>query len=96
MGHLNQTIARRANDEDSCKGRFWKSRFKMQTILDLKALIRSLCYVDLNPVRAKMSKTPEVSDYTSVKRRLRYRQNGLMPFSSKSSPPLDPDQHSLG
>jgi len=95
MGHLNQTIARRANKEDDCKGRFWESRFKLQAILDLKALLRSLCYVDLNPVRAKMSKTPEESDYTSVKRRLRYRKNGLMPFSESSSPPLDPHQNNL-
>lgn len=93
MGHLNQTVARRANKEDDCKGRFWESRFKLQAILDFKALIRSLCYVDLNPVRAKMSKTPEESDYTSVKRRLRYKKSGLIPFREKFSAGVDTEEH---
>ncbi len=30
-----------------------------------------MAYVDLNPVRAKMTKTPEQSDYTSVRERIR-------------------------
>ena len=41
MGHLNESIARRANKEDQCKGRFWESRFKLQAILDLKGLLRT-------------------------------------------------------
>lgn len=84
MGHLNQSIARRANKEDKCKGRFWESRFKLQAILDLGALLRTLCYVDLNPVRARMAKTPESSRFTSVRRRLSMKVSGLMPFSSSS------------
>ena len=81
IGHLNQTIARRANREDDCKGRFWESRFKMQAILDVNALLRTLCYVDLNPVRAGIARTPESSAHTSVKRRLKSVKNGLMGFA---------------
>ena len=81
MGHLNQSIARRANKEDKCKGRFWESRFKLQAILDLKALLRTMCYVDLNPVRARIAKTPETSRYTSVRRRLTKEVSGLMSFA---------------
>ena len=77
MGHLNQTISRRANREDGCRGRFWESRFKLQAILDLKALLRTLCYVDLNPIRAGIAKLPETSAYTSVKRRLDRLKTGL-------------------
>jgi len=84
MGHLNQSIARRANKEDKCKGRFWESRFKLQAILDFEALLRTLCYVDLNPVRARKAKTPESSLFTSVRRRLSATISGLMPFSSSS------------
>ena len=88
MGHLNESIARRANKEDQCKGRFWESRFKLQAILDLKGLLRTLCYVDLNPVRARIANTPETSRYTSVRRRLTKKASGLMPFTKATQEKL--------
>lgn len=81
MGNLNEYIARRSNEEDACKGRFWESRFKLQAILDLPALLRTMCYVDLNPVRAKMAATPEQSEFTSVRRRLQKGDHNLAAFS---------------
>ena len=91
MGHLNESIARRANKEDKCKGRFWESRFKLQAILDLTALLRTLCYVDLNPVRARIAKTPEKSHYTSVRRRLTKKVSGLMSFTKATRRKLSPN-----
>jgi len=91
MGHLNESIARRANKEDSCKGRFWESRFKLQAILDLNALLRTLCYVDLNPIRARLAKTPEASHFTSVRRRLTRRASGLMSFGKVTHQQLHQD-----
>ena len=35
-----------------------------------------MAYVDLNPIRAKMTNTPEESDYTSVQKRLTYAKDG--------------------
>ena len=91
IGNLNESIARRANKEDECTGRFWESRFKLQAILDLKALLRTLCYVDLNPVRAKVAKTPESSRHTSIRRRLMQKGKGLLPFASNATEKLRPD-----
>jgi hypothetical protein len=70
MRTLNEHIARLANAEDGVKGRFWEGRFKSQALLDEKALLAAMAYVDLNPVRAGLAETPEASDYTSIQERL--------------------------
>jgi len=70
MRTLNEHIARRANAEDGVKGRFWEGRFKSQALLDEKALLAAMAYVDLNLVRAGLAETPETSDYTSIQERV--------------------------
>ena len=92
MGYLNERVARKANAEDDCKGRFWEGRFLSQALLDEIALLQCLVYVDLNPVRAGLSQDPRLSDYTSIKRRLAGNSSGLLPFKP-DTPEVAADHH---
>jgi REP element-mobilizing transposase RayT len=96
MRCLNESVARIANKEDKCTGRFWEGRFKSQALLDERAVLSCMAYVDLNPVRAGIANTPEASEYTSIQERMenpnkhclrpmleQCHENQSLPFSLK-------------
>jgi hypothetical protein len=82
MKLLNEYIARQANKEDDCRGHFWESRFKSQALLDERAILAAMTYVDLNPIRAGAANSLVESQYTSVQERIVSRAKEQAPSSA--------------
>ena len=100
MKCLNEHLARRANLEDGCTGSFWEGKYKSQALLDEKALLTCMAYIDLNPIRATMAKTLEESDYTSVQARIADIKGQplplpLIPFEDHPQPTENPLPYNL-
>ena len=70
MRCLNESIARRANREDDCTGRFWQGRCYTKAIPDERSVWACMAYDDLNPLRAGMADRVEEGEYMSLNRRL--------------------------
>ncbi len=82
MRALSEPIARLANKQDACTGRFWEGRFKAQRIVDDAGLLACAMYVDLNPVRAALADSPDRAVYTSAYDRIQAEQGQQIPSAA--------------
>ncbi|QEF99555.1 hypothetical protein Mal15_36200 [Stieleria maiorica] len=89
MRALSEPIARMANKQDECTGRFWEGRFKAQAIADEAGLLACAMYVDLNPVRAAMAETPDQAPHTSAYDRIKADQGDQIDSAAFDLVPVD-------
>lgn len=76
MQHLKQSVAVVFNFEDNCTGCFWQSRFSCERLPDEAALLVCSLYVNLNPIRAGLARSPEEAEYTSAYARIQDARSG--------------------
>ena len=85
MRHLKQPIARRANREERCRGHFFEQRFSSQPLRATEDVVATMCYVDLNPVRAGIAQRLEDCEHTSLALRLQRDTNAAEPLRPLAS-----------
>ena len=73
MAILSENVARRANAEDECHGRFWESRYKCRELKGHHGILLCGIYVDLNPIKAGEASSPASAKYTSAYQRIQSR-----------------------
>ena len=70
MARLNETVARRANAEDDCTGKFWQGRFASKDLPDERSVWACMAYDALNPVRADIADGVDDADHTGLQARV--------------------------
>lgn len=66
MRMLNESVACEFNVRHNRKNPVWSSRFKMQALLEDKAILACAVYIDLNHIRAGITKTINESRCNSI------------------------------
>ncbi|GAB5406350.1 MAG: hypothetical protein Aurels2KO_45810 [Aureliella sp.] len=92
MRALSEPIARLANKQDQCTGRFWEGRFKAQRIADEAGLLACAMYVDLNPIKAAMAESPEGARHTSAYDRLHAERGSQIKSAALDLVPVSNEQ----
>lgn len=83
MQHLNQPIARLANKEDGCKGRFWEGRSKSSHLTDKTAVLAVIADFQLKPLGHRITEHFLKTQYASLSE------------AEKSKAPAEPNRNMI-
>jgi hypothetical protein len=92
MKALCEPIARLANQQDEVTGHFWEGRFKAVALIDEAALLACSMYVDLNPIRAAMTESPEQARHTSAYDRMKASKGETIPSAAAELIPIETEE----
>jgi putative transposase len=76
LAEAHRRYTRRVNFREGWRGYLWQGRFA-STAMDEAHLMAAARYVELNPVRARLTKTPEAWPWSSARAHLAGRDDGL-------------------
>jgi putative transposase len=78
MQGLNQTYTIWFNEKYKKVGHLWQGRYKSMVIQKNKYMLDCLEYVELNPLRANLVRTPSEYPWSSWQARVGYNDNNLL------------------
>lgn len=78
MQGLNQTYTILFNAKYAKVGHLWQGRYKSMVIQNNKYLLECIEYVELNPIRAELCKSPFDYSWSSWQERLGYKKKLLL------------------
>ena len=78
MQGLNLTYTIWFNKKYKKVGHLWQNRYKSMVIQKDKYLLDCIAYIELNPVRAKISTSPLNYQWSSWQARFGYKKDGLL------------------
>ncbi len=84
IGEAHRRYARMVNFRNGWRGYFWQGRFS-SFVMDEAYLLAAARYIELNPVRAKITKQPDQYMWSSCKAHLKGKDDKLV----KVKPLLD-------
>jgi REP element-mobilizing transposase RayT len=91
MQHINGEYAKWFNRRFNRRGHFWADRFKNPELLDQRALQECLFYVELNALRARLVKQPELWKASSAWLRWKGSDQNLLSLE-KIFPDIQPEK----
>jgi len=77
IGEVHRRYTLMVNTRENWRGHLWQGRFS-SFVMDQRYLLAASRYIELNPVRAKLSRTPWEYRWSSASAHLEARDDGLV------------------
>jgi Transposase and inactivated derivatives len=94
LGEAHRRYTRYVNFWEGWRGHLWQGRFA-SFVMDESYLLAAVRYVELNPVRARLVREPEVYPWSSAAAHVRGADDALVKVASRSYALTSHENHDL-